>query len=75
MYDYSKGENLASDIITDKIRVSTAMFPGDHGNGFETWIFSDDARQNSVQIWHRTKQAALKVHRYVTQNMRQKYCA
>ena len=50
MYNYCKGENLASDIITNKIRVSTAMFPGDYGSGFETWIFSNDARQNSIQI-------------------------
>ena len=77
MYDYTKGENLASDIITDKIRVSTATFPSydGGGDGFETWIFSDDIRQRSTQIWHRSKRQALLVHGYITHNLRQKYFA
>jgi len=75
MFDYSKGKNLASDIITSKIRVSTAMFPGYYGNGFETWIFSDDERQKSRQIWHKSQRQALLVHGYISKNLRQKYCA
>ena len=75
MFDYSKGKNLASEIITDKIRVSTAMFPGYYGDGFETWIFSDDEKQKSRQIWHKSKRQALLVHGYIVRNLRQKYYA
>jgi len=73
MNDYSKGVNIASTIITDTIRVSTAKFPGPFGMSFETWIFSDNTKQKSRQIWHGTEREALKIHGYIVSNLNNKY--
>ena len=68
MIDYSKGRNLASTIISDKLRVSTATFPRSeyYGGGedalIETWVFSDDGIHSARQIFSRTCKHALMVH-------------
>ncbi len=70
MIDYTKGVNLGSDVITKKIRVSTAKFPSTlYDFVWETWIFSDDERQKSRQLWHKTEQEAIKVHNYIVNNL------
>lgn len=40
---------------------------------FETWIFSDDPRQKSRQIPHRTEREALAAHSSIATNLRVKY--
>jgi hypothetical protein len=80
MIDYTTGINIGSDIITDKIRVSTAKFNRNeyYGGGIgliETWIFSDDKRQPNRQIFHKSERQAEKVHAYIVNNLRSKYCA
>lgn len=71
MIDYSKGKNLASTVINDKLRVSTASFPRSeyYGGGedalIETWIFSDDKRYKSHQIFSKTREHALMVHNMI----------
>lgn len=68
MADYSKGENLASDIISPTLRVSTASFPADEYDGgykdalIETWIF-DDRPLHSKQFFHRRgRERAVRFH-------------
>lgn len=50
--------NLASDIITDTVRVSTAAIHMSAHFGhywqLETWVFSEDPTQKSVQRVHTT---------------------
>jgi hypothetical protein len=66
--DYSKGQNLASTVINEKLRVSTATFPRSeyYGGGedslIETWVFSDDGIHSRRQIFSRTRKHALMVH-------------
>jgi hypothetical protein len=73
MFDYSKGVNIGSDIITPLIRVSSAKFPGYYGNGFETWIFSKDPNQRSVQVWSDSENEARRKHKHIVGNLRKKY--
>ena len=73
MFDYSKTENIGSDIITESIRVSSAKFPGYYGWGFETWIFSKDPRQKTVQVWSDTEMDAKTKHKHIVNNLRKKY--
>jgi len=70
MFDYTKAKNIASDILSDKVRISTATFPGYYGDGYETWIFSRDDRVKTRQIWHRNKNKALSVHGHIVKNLR-----
>ena len=71
MVDYSKAKNLARTIINDKLRVSTATFPSSeyYGGGedavIETWVFSYDKLHSSRQIFSRTREHALMVHKMV----------
>lgn len=71
MINYSKGKNLASTVINDKLRVSTATFPRDeyYGGGedalIETWIFSYDNIHSSHQIFSRTRKHSLMVHNMI----------
>ena len=68
MIDYCKGQNLASTVINEKLRVSTATFPRSeyYGGGedalIETWVFSDDGIHSRRQIFSRTRKHALMVH-------------
>lgn len=68
MANYCRGVNLASTVINDKLRVSTASFPADDYNGgyddalIETWVFSDDKSHKSRQIFHRNRASALLAH-------------
>lgn len=76
--------NIASDIITDTIRVSTAGIWLSHDYGaylqYETWVFSKDPSQRSIQVIHGTKyrecdqlkKQALKIHGYLVANMKAK---
>ena len=73
MFDYTKSENIGSDIITPLIRVSSAKFPGYCGYGFETWIFSKDSRQKNVQVWSNTEREAKTKHKHIVNNLRKKY--
>jgi len=73
MFDYTKAENIGSDIITELIRVSSAKFPGYYGYGFETWIFSKDPRQKNVQVWSDTEHDAKIKHKHIVNNLRKKY--
>jgi hypothetical protein len=69
--NYNRGVNLASTIINDKLRISTASFPADDYHGgyddalIETWVFSKDKRYRSRQIFSRTREHALMVHKLV----------
>ena len=74
--DYSKGKNLASDIISNNIRVSTATFPRNeyYGGGedalIETWIF-DDRPLHSKQYFHKHgRDRAIKFHNYLVRRLR-----
>ena len=75
MIDYTKGKNLAIDSITDNVCVSTAIVPKHsiYGNKenvlIETWIFSGDKKQKSRLIFHKNIKQALKVHRYIVNNL------
>ena len=75
MFEYSKGVNIGSDIITPLIRVSSAKFPGYYGEGFETWIFSKDPTQKNVQIWSNSEDEAKRKHKHIVDNLRKKYIA
>lgn len=72
--DYSKGESLAHDwIIEPGLRVSTVSFPSKSGRTdslIETWIFSEIPGQRSIQIFHKTREKASKVHRYIVNNLK-----
>jgi hypothetical protein len=76
MANYSKGVNLASDVITPTLRVSTASFPSDdHWGGhedalIETWIF--DARpMHSKQFYHRRgREKAIRFHNRLVRKLR-----
>lgn len=77
--------NIASTIITDKIRVSSAAifyensFFGDYYQ-LETWVFSTDPTVKNKQIIHGTtsifpisqkeKDNVVKVHNYVAGNLK-----
>lgn len=78
--------NIASDVINETVRVSTAgiwlgfQF-GDYLQ-YETWIFSNDrAVQRSVQVIHGTsgrereqlRLEALKIHGYMVAGMNKKF--
>ncbi len=70
MANYCRGVNLASTIISDKVRVSTASFPADDYNGgyddalIETW--SDDRNFKSRQIFHpRSREHAVLAHKLI----------
>jgi hypothetical protein len=77
--DYCCGETLAQAVIIipkfeDKkipLRVSTAYFP--HCGLIETWIFSHVKEQRSRQIFHSTKEEAVKVHNFIVENLREKF--
>lgn len=79
--------NIASDVINEIVRVSTAgiwsssMLGGKYLQ-YESWIFSNDkAVQKSVMVIHGTshdgcenlKNKALKVHGYLVNNMKKKF--
>lgn len=70
--------------ITPKIRVSTAgiRYPGLAYNPnpyfqYETWCFSDDPQQRSIQVIHGCSESvdfhylvkSIKVHRYISRNL------
>ena len=73
MFDYTKGVNIGSDIITPLIRVSSAKFPGYYGYGYETWIFSKDISQKNVQVWSNSANEAKRKHKHIVNNLRKKY--
>lgn len=79
--DYSQGESLDHSIILSchglaVVRVSTVAFPykreyGGRGDCLiETWIFSDFQGFNSKQIFHKSREAALRVHKSIANNLR-----
>ena len=80
MIDYTKGENLASDIICDGLRVSTASFPREeyYGSGkdamIETWVFGDKEKGfESKQYIHeriRTREKAIIFHNKLVMRLR-----
>ena len=80
MIDYSTGVSLGRDQITALVCVSTVSFSSSEYYGsspdalIETWIFSKDSRQRSVQVFHRTRSQAVKAHKYISDNMRKKFC-
>lgn len=78
MANYSKGVNLASDIICEGLRVSTASFPADDYYGgyddalIETWIF-DDRPLHSKQFFHKKgRERAIKFHNYIVKRLKRK---
>lgn len=77
--DRPPDKNLGSDIITDKVRVSTAMVPTYimHVDGWfdtwETWIFSKDPNQANTQVHHLSEAAAVRAHGHIVRNMRAKF--
>lgn len=89
LVEQNKNFNIASTIITDKIRVSSAaiFYEEFFGNYYllETWIFSDDPTIKSRQIIHGTtgifpvsqkeKDNVVKVHNYVAGNLKKKITA
>lgn len=76
MIDYSKGKNLARDIISDTVRVSTATFPWDeyYGGGedalIETWIFDDKPYHSKQYIHKHGRERAIKFHNYLVRRLR-----
>ena len=72
-----ESRSLAHTRITPKIRVSTAALPREDywGNWMliETWIFSDDPRQRSTQIIHKSEPQALRAHAVVVRGLRNKF--
>ena len=76
MADYSKGVNLASDVINENMRVSTASFPADEWRGgyedalIETWIF-DKRPMQSKQFFHKHgRDRAVKFHNYLVKRLK-----
>ena len=82
----NKNFNIASDVINETVRVSTAgiwlgLQFGDYLQ-YESWIFSNDkAVQRSVQVIHGTsgrerenlRLEAIKIHGYLVANMKTKF--
>lgn len=73
--DYSNGTNLASTVIRPGLRVSTASFPDSAGHEdslIETFIFRyGENSGRSTQVFHKTREEALKVHNYIVANLKQ----
>lgn len=73
--NYHKGESLAHTWIHwPCLRVSTVSFPSNAGCPdalIETWIFSECPKQKSRQIFHRSREKAVKAHERIVTNMRQ----
>lgn len=74
MPDYSHGLNLNWTRINKDVYVSTAafaqidtQFPG--GLIIETWVFRDDGKP-SIQVFHNSINKAVKVHRYIVNNLK-----
>lgn len=81
MVDYTKGENLASDIICDGLRVSTASFPADEYDGgykdalIETWVFGNKdkgfkSKQYFFEGKKRTREYAVNFHKKLVARLR-----
>ena len=84
----NKNIRIKHDIITDKIRVSTAaiwreeiLYDSLHKYWLiETWCFSDDPTQKSFQVIHGTpnylydqiRWKARKVHKYIVENLKKR---
>ncbi len=70
--DYTRGENIASDVITHSIRVSTACFPNDCGDKdrlIETWIFDNRPLHSKQYIHKRGRERAIKFHNYIVKKL------
>lgn len=78
MIDYSTGVSLAHDSICNDLRVSTVAFKSIPYYGavddvmIETWIFSKILGQPNRQIFHKTREAAVKAHKHIVQNLRKR---
>lgn len=76
MIDYSNGKNLAIDIISDTVRVSTATFPRDayYGGGedalIETWIFNNNPRLSKQYFHKHGRERAIRFHNYLVRRIR-----
>jgi len=76
--------NIESTVLTNEIRVSTAgvWLSFEHGSylQYETWVFSKDPNQRSIQVIHGTHYAesevldriSRKVHNYMVNNLKKK---
>ena len=68
MNNYEQWINIASSIISEDERVSTAQFPWYFWMEYETFIFRKKPWKTR-QIFHRSKNEALKVHKYIVDNL------
>lgn len=76
MIDYENGINLARDVISLQVRVSTASFPSVAYYGaapdalIETWIFSENQKVKTVQIFHKDRSSAVKRHKAIVAGLK-----
>ena len=70
MFDYTKSIKIKNDLVTPLIRVSTIKLIGDFYTSFETFVFSDDKRQQYIHVYSNTKEQAIKKHNYIVKNLK-----
>ncbi len=85
MYERKSNIRIMQTQITPQIRISTAGIFCHEGWGkwfqYETWCFSDDSKQKTFQVIHGTASSinqyylkkAIKIHRYISNNLQIKY--